>query len=97
MDGGGVRGRVVGIAHITMTADGFITAMFQVFILMSTQVGEDIIDTMIGTATGGTMRGFLTNDCNKTGRNGIMTDIGKGKRPGASRAINPVLNNRGRN
>jgi hypothetical protein len=52
---------------------------------------------MIGTDTGGTMRGFLTNDFNRTGRDGIMTDIGKGKELGASRAINLDHNTRGRN
>jgi hypothetical protein len=51
---------------------------------------------MIGMAIGGTMRGFHTNDFNKTGRNGIMTDIGKGMEPGAYRAINPDQNSRGR-
>jgi hypothetical protein len=34
MVGGGVHGKVAGIAHIIMTGDGLITAMFQVSILM---------------------------------------------------------------
>jgi hypothetical protein len=33
MAGGGVYGKVVGIAHIIITGVGFITTMFQVFIL----------------------------------------------------------------
>jgi hypothetical protein len=43
------------------------------------------------------MNGFLTNDFNRTGRAGIMIDIGKGKELGASRAINLDHNNRDRN
>jgi hypothetical protein len=34
MVGGGVFGKVVGIAHIIITGAGVIIAMFQVFILM---------------------------------------------------------------
>jgi hypothetical protein len=33
MVGGGVHGKVVGIAQIIMTKDGFIIMVFQVFIL----------------------------------------------------------------
>jgi hypothetical protein len=43
------------------------------------------------------MNGFLTDNVDRTGRAGIMIDIGKGKEPGASRAINLDLNNRDRN
>ena len=42
------------------------------------------------------MRAFLTTNSNRTGRNGIMTDIGKGMEPGAYRAINHDQNSRGR-
>jgi hypothetical protein len=34
MAGGGVRGKADGTGHIIMTGDGFITTLFQVFILM---------------------------------------------------------------
>jgi len=34
------------------------------------------------------MNEFLTSDSNRTGRAGIMIDIGKSKEPGASKAIN---------
>ena len=88
MVGGGVYGRVVGIAHIIMTGAGVIISVFQVSISMSTQVGEDTTEIIIGTDTGGTMNGFLTNDFNRTGRVGILIDIGKGRKPGMSRAIN---------
>ena len=97
MVGGGVYGKVAGIAHIIITEAGAIITMFQVFILMSIQVGEDTTETIIGMGTGGTMNGFLTHDFNRTGRAGIMIDIGKGKELGASGAINLDHNNRDRN
>jgi hypothetical protein len=97
MVGGGVYGKVVGIAHIIMTGGGLIMTVFQVFILMLTQVGEDTIETIIGSDTGGTMNGFLTYDFKRTGRAGKIIDIGKGTEPGASRAINLDRNNRDRN
>ncbi len=43
------------------------------------------------------MNGFLTNDCNRTGRAGKIIDVGKGKELGASRAINLDHNSRDRN
>jgi hypothetical protein len=43
------------------------------------------------------MNGFLTDDFNRTGKAGIIVDIGKDKEPGASRAINPERKNRDRN
>ncbi len=96
MVGGGAYGKVVGIAHIIIAGAGVIMTVFQVFILMSTQVGEDTTETIIGTGTHGTMNGFLTNDFNRTGRAGKIIDIGKGKEPGAFRTINLDRNNRDR-
>ena len=43
------------------------------------------------------MNGFLTHGFNRTGRAGIMIDIGKGRELGASRTINLDHNNRSRN
>jgi hypothetical protein len=43
------------------------------------------------------MNGFLTSDFTVTGRTGTIIDIGKGKEPGVSRAINLDRNNRDRN
>ena len=97
MVGGGVYGKVIGIAHIIITGAGVIITMFQVSISMLTQVGEDTTETVIGTGTGGTMNGFLTNDFNRTGAVGKRTDTGKGKKLGASRTINLDHNNRDRN
>jgi hypothetical protein len=97
MVGGGVYGKGVGIAHIIITGVGVFITTFQVFILMLTRVGEDITETIIGTVTGGTMNGFLTNNFNGTGRGGTRIDIGKGKELGASRAINLDHNIRYRN
>ena len=71
--------------------------MFQVFILMSTQVGEDTTENVTGTDTVGTMNGFPSSEFNKTGRAGIVVDIGKGKVVGESRTINPNHNNRDSN
>jgi hypothetical protein len=97
MAGGGVTGTVVGIAHIIMTGVGLIMRLFLFFILMSIRVGECTTGSIIGTDTRGTMNVFLNNDFNRTGRPGIMIDIGKGKEPGVSGAINPDRSNRYRN
>ena len=97
MAGGGVRGKVVGIARVTITGAGAVIIMFQVFILILTPIGEDTTETAIGTGTGGTMNGFLTNGFSGTGRAGKIIDVGKGKELGASRAINLDHNNRDRN
>jgi hypothetical protein len=43
------------------------------------------------------MNGFLTDDFDRTGRAGMIIDIGKGKEPGASRAINLDCTKRDRN
>jgi len=87
MAGGGVSGMVIGIAHLIMTGAGFITILFRVFILMWIPVGGDTTESIIGMATGGTMNGYPTIDSNGTGRAGKVTDIGRGKEPGTSRAI----------
>ena len=42
------------------------------------------------------MNGFLTNDFNRTGRAGVLINIGKSKKLGASRAISLDHNNRDR-
>ncbi len=87
MVGGGVRGKVVGTAHVIMTGAGVIMTMFQVFISMSTQAGEDTTEIIIGVGTGGTMNGFLIGGFKRTGRAGKIIDIGEEKEPGVSRAI----------
>ncbi len=94
---GGVYGKVVGIAHIIMTGVGLIMTVFQVFILMLPQVGEDTIETIIGTDTGGNMNGFLPDDFSRTGGDGKIIDTGKGMEPGASRTIGLDHTNRDRN
>jgi hypothetical protein len=95
--GGGVYGKVVGIAHTTMTGAGVIITAFQASILISTRVGGDTTGTVIGTGTAGIMNGSLTNGFNRIGRAGTILDIGNGKQPGASRAINLERNLRDRN
>ncbi len=84
---GGVRGRVAGIVHVTMTGDGLIMTACPVFILMSTLAGEDTTETTAGMTTGGTTSEFLTIDFKRIGRAGMINDTGEGKEPGASRAI----------
>src|SRR5512143_2640019 len=88
MAGGGVPGKAVGIAHIIITGVGLIITMFQAFILTWIQAGEDTTEPIIGTDTSGTMNGSLIADFSRTGRTGIMIDIGNGKEPGAYKAIN---------
>lgn len=92
MAGGGGDGKAAGIVHIIMTGAGFIIAMSQLSILMWTQAGGDTTETETGTVTDGTMNGFHTGSLNGTGRAGEKTDIGKGKGPGASRAIGSARN-----
>jgi len=96
MVGGGVHGKGVGIARIIMTGVGAIITVSQVFTMMLTRGGEDTTETIIGTDTAGTMNGFLTNDFTKTGRAGKKMHIGKGRGPGASRAIARDRQNRDR-
>jgi len=86
---GGVYGMTGGIAHVIMTGDGFIMTVFQVFIMISTHVGDNTIETIIGMDTGGTMNGFQPGDFNRTGGTGRIIDTGKDMGLGASRAINP--------
>jgi len=97
MAGGGVHGKVAGIAHSIITGAGVIITILQVSILMSTRVGEDITGVVTGMGTGGTMNGFLTNGFNRTGRVGKMIAVGKDKALGASGTINLDHNNRDRN
>lgn len=94
--GGGVCGKDVGTVHVIMIAIGVITMMSPIFILMSSRVGEDITETIIGMDITGTMNGFLTDGCNGIGRAGIMMDFGKGKETGVSGTINRDQRNRDR-
>ena len=87
MVGGGVCGKVVGTAHVIITGAGVIMTTFQLFISMSTRVGEDTTEIVIGVGTDGTMNGFLTGDFSRTGRAGTIIDTGEEKEPGVSRAI----------
>ncbi len=71
--------------------------MSQFSILISTRVGEDIIEIIIGKGAGGTMNGFHTNNFIGTGKAGKMIDVGKDEELGASRTINLYHKDRGRN
>jgi hypothetical protein len=96
MAGGGVHGKVGGIARSFMAAGGYLIKIYQVSILMWTQVGEQIIENVIGTVTGGTMNGFLTNDFNRIGKNGKRSAIGRGRSTGGYGTIDLSRNNRDR-
>jgi hypothetical protein len=60
-------------------------------------VGEDSTGIVIGMGIAGTTNGFLINIFNKTGDAGIVIDIGKEKKNGTSKNINPLHHNRNRN
>ncbi len=83
MAGGGVHGKVVGIALSIITRAGVIIMIFQVSILMWIRVGEDITGVIIGMDTAGTINGFLTDNFIRTGSVGKMVSIGKGRERGA--------------
>lgn len=97
MAGGGVHGKVVGIARNIITRVGDIITMSRVFIMMSTRVGGGTTETVLGMDIAGIMNGYLLIDFNRTGKAGIITAIGKIKEPGASRAIVLDRNNKDRN
>ena len=94
MAGGGVYGKVVGIARIIIIGDGLIITEFRVFILMSTRVGETTTGTVIGTDADGIMNEFQAKEFNRAGEAGKMIDVGKSREPGAFRTINTDLRNR---
>jgi hypothetical protein len=94
--GGGVHGKVDGIALVITIGVGPITVMFRPFIMTWTRGGEDFTGTVIGTDTGGTMSVFRLDDFKRTGGVGMTIDIGEGNEPGASGTINRGRDNRGR-
>ena len=94
MVGGGVHGEVVGIALIIMIRVGLTITPSRIFIMILTRAGEGTTETVIGMVTAGTMNGFLTSDFTVTGITGTLIDIGKGKEPGAFRAISLDPNHR---
>jgi hypothetical protein len=75
-----------------MTEAGPTSITFRVSILMSTRAGEDTTATMTGTDTRGIMIGSPMDSFNRTGKAGMITDIGRSKGPGEFRAINPDRN-----
>jgi hypothetical protein len=97
MAGGGVHGRVAGIAHGIIAEAGVIMGVFQPSIMTLTQSGEYTTGTVTGTGTRGTMNGLITDISTRTGSSGTTIDIGKGKECGEFKAISPDHNNRDRN
>jgi hypothetical protein len=70
---------------------------FRAFIPMYIQGGDNTAVTMIGTGTGGTMNGFLTNGFGRTGRAGKRINSGRSKKRGTFRGISLDHNSRRRN
>jgi len=97
MVGGGAHTGVAGIAHATMIGVGVITVGFQVFTMMWTHIGEDIIQIVIGMDILGIIAQFHTHSFNQIGEDGKRTDIGKNKENGMFRVIQLNPNNRDRN
>jgi len=82
MAGGGVRGKVAGIAQGTTTLVGTTIEEPRVFIRMYRQAGEITTGIVVGTDISGTISEFLSASFNGTGEPGKITGIGSGKIPG---------------
>ena len=83
--GGGVHGKAVGTAHITMTEVGFITSEFHFFTEISIRVGGMITGITGGKDINGTISVYLIANCNIIGRVGKETGIGKSNKLGVSK------------
>ena len=75
--GGGVPGRDVGIAPVTMTGDGFITGESHLFTDTFLPVGETITEIVNGKAIGGNIREFRIGNFKETGAHGNVTGTGR--------------------
>ena len=82
MAGGGVRGKVAGIAHGTTTLVGTTMEEPQNFIVRYRQVGGIITGIAVGVASNGTISEYLSASFKITGEPGKITGIGSGKIPG---------------
>jgi len=88
MAGGGVRGKVAGIALSTTTQVGRTMEEPQVFIDRYRQAGGIITAIVVGMDINGTISEFLSASFNGTGEPGKRTSIGNGKIPGECNARN---------
>jgi len=88
MAGGGVRGKVAGIALSTITQVGLTMGEPQIFIDRYRQAGGIITGIVVGMDTNGTISEFLSASFNGTGEPGKGTSIGNGIIPGECNARN---------
>jgi hypothetical protein len=89
MVGGGVPGKVAGIAHGTTTKGGPTIIEFHLFTHGYPQAGEMTTGIIAGTGMSGTTNEYLTNKFKKIGRAGNKTGIGRSNRRGESRVCRP--------
>ena len=83
--GGGVHGKVVGIAHGTIAQVGLTIEAFHLFIHEYPQVGGMITGIVVGKGIPGTSNQYLTINFSNTGAAGKRTGIGKSNKHGVSR------------
>jgi hypothetical protein len=83
--GGGVRGKVNGIAHGTMIQVGVTIVGVHLFIEVYPQAGGMTIGRIVGKGINGINRGCPTIKFNKTGGTGKGISIGRSKIVGVSR------------
>ena len=96
MVGGIVRGKAGGIDHVIMTGVGFIIDTPQNFIMISTCVGGNTTESVIGMGIGGSINGFLIRIFKRVGELGRIITIGKEKKNGTSKDITPLPHKRDR-
>jgi hypothetical protein len=89
MVGGGVHGKVVGIAHGTTAQVGTTIEGFHPFMDGYPQTGEMTTGIIVGEGIGGTINEYLTTKLNETGGTGKEVSIGRGNKLGVSKVCNP--------
>jgi hypothetical protein len=94
--GGGVPGKAGGIDHVIMIGVGFIIDISQIFIMISTPVGGNTTEIVIGMGIGGNINGFLITIFKRVGEAGRIIAIGKEKKNGMSKDITPLPHKRDR-
>jgi patatin-like phospholipase/acyl hydrolase len=86
MAGGGVRGKIDGIAHNIIAQVGPTIKAFHPFIERCRQVGGITTGSVVGKGINGSTSESPTNKFNGTGTTGKRADIGRSKITGVSRA-----------
>jgi hypothetical protein len=89
MDGGGGRGKDIGIAHgMTTTQGGNTIKAFHLFIEGYPQTGEMTTGIIVGEVIGGTTNEYITKKLNETGEAGKRVNIGRSNKRGVSKGSN---------